>query len=120
MWWPTIALGDAAWTAFFITVPVLVLDRFGHHPLIAGMLIASFGVGALIGNGISFRFLTRRFAGLGVIATFAMFQALPLWLLWLPLPALGLAALILASLAIGTTAGILGVRAWRAARRARP
>jgi len=97
VWWPTIALGDAAWTAFFITVPVLVLDRFGHHPLIAGMLIASFGVGALIGNGIAFRFLTRRFAGLGVIATFVMFQALPLWLLWMPLPALGLAALILVS-----------------------
>ena len=97
VWWPSIALGDAAWTAFFITVPVLVLDRFGHHPLIAGMLIASFGVGALIGNGISFRYLTRRFAGLGVIATFVMFQALPLWLLWLPLPALALAALILTS-----------------------
>jgi MFS family permease len=97
VWWPTFALGDAAWTAFFIAVPVLVLDRFGHHPFVAGMLIASFGVGALIGNGISFRYLTRRFAGLAVIATFAMFQALPLWLLWLPLPAYGLAALILAS-----------------------
>ncbi len=97
VWWPTFALGDAAWTAFFIAVPVLVLDRFGHHPLIAGMLIASFGVGALVGNGISFRYLTRRFTGLAVIATFAMFQAVPLWLLWLPLPALALAALILAS-----------------------
>ena len=97
VWWPTFALGDAAWTAFFISVPVLVLDRFGHHASIAGLLIASFGVGALIGNGISFRYLTRRFEGLGVIATFAMFQALPLWLLWLPLPALALAALILTS-----------------------
>jgi predicted MFS family arabinose efflux permease len=76
---------------------VLVLDRFGHHPAIAGVLVASFGVGALIGNAISFRYLTRRFTGLGVIATFALFQALPLWLLWLPLPALALAALILAS-----------------------
>jgi MFS family permease len=97
MWWPTFALGDAAWTAFFVAVPVLVLDRFGHHASIAGLLIASFGVGALIGNAISFRYLTRRYAGLAVIATFAMFQALPLWLLWLPLPAWALAALILAS-----------------------
>jgi predicted MFS family arabinose efflux permease len=97
VWWPTFALGDAAWTAFFISVPVLVLDRFGHHASIAGLLIASFGVGALIGNAISFKYLTRRFAGLAVIATFAMFQALPLWFLWLPLPAIGLAALILAS-----------------------
>jgi MFS family permease len=97
VWWPTFALGDAAWTAFFISVPVLVLDRFGHHASIAGLLIASFGIGALIGNAISFKYLTRRFAGLAVIATFAMFQALPLWFLWLPLPAIGLAALILAS-----------------------
>jgi MFS family permease len=97
VWWPTFALGDAAWTAFFISVPVLVLDRFGHHASIAGLLIASFGIGALIGNAISFKYLTRRFAGLAVIATFAMFQALPLWFLWLPLPVIGLAALILAS-----------------------
>ena len=97
VWWPTFALGDAAWTAFFITVPVLVLDRFGHHASIAGVLIASFGVGALIGNMISFKYLTRRFAGLAVIAAFALFQAVPLWFLWLPLPALALAALILAS-----------------------
>jgi MFS family permease len=97
VWWPTFAVGDAAWTAFFIAVPVLVLDRFGHHASIAGLLIASFGIGALIGNAISFKYLTRRFAGLAVIATFAMFQALPLWFLWLPLPAAGLAALIFAS-----------------------
>jgi predicted MFS family arabinose efflux permease len=97
VWWPTFALGDAAWTAFFIAVPVLVLDRFGHHASIAGLLIASFGVGAVMGNAISFKYLTRRFAGLAVIAMFAMFQALPLWLLWLPLPALALAGLILAS-----------------------
>jgi predicted MFS family arabinose efflux permease len=97
VWWPTFAVGDAAWTAFFITVPVLVLARFGHKPLIAGALVASFGIGAVIGNGISFRFLTRRFEGLAVISVCALGQALPLWLLWLPLPAIGLSALIVAS-----------------------
>jgi MFS family permease len=97
VWWPTFWVGDAAWTAFFIAVPVLVLARFGHEPLIAGGLVASFGVGAVIGNAISFRFLTRRFDGLAVIAACAMGQAAPLWLLWLPLPAVGLSALIVAS-----------------------
>lgn len=97
VWWPAFALGDAAWTAFFVTVPVLVLARFGHHPAVVGWLIASFGVGAVVGNAISFRFLTRRFEGLGVIAACAMGQAAPLWLLWLPLPALALSALIFAS-----------------------
>lgn len=97
VWWPTFAVGDAAWTAFFITVPVLVLARFGHKPLIAGGLVASFGIGAVIGNAISFRFLTRRFEGLAVISACALGQGAPLWLLWLPLPAVGLSALILAS-----------------------
>lgn len=97
VWWPTFAVGDAAWTAFFITVPVLVLARFGHKPLIAGALVASFGIGAVIGNAISFRFLTRRFEGLRVIAVCALGQAAPLWLLSLPLAAVTLCALILAS-----------------------
>ena len=97
VWWPAFALGDAAWTAFFVAVPVLVFTRFGHHPAIVGWLIASFGVGALVGNAVSFRFLARRFEGLAVIAAFALGQAVPLWLLWLPLPAAALSALIFAS-----------------------
>ena len=97
VWWPAFALGDAGWTAFFISVPVLVLARFGHHAWIAGWLIASFGVGALIGNGISFRFLARRVDGLAVAAMFVMGQAAPLWLLWMHLPAAGLSAAILVS-----------------------
>jgi MFS family permease len=97
LWWPAFALGDAAWTAFFIAVPVLVLTRFGHHAWIAGWLIASFGVGALLGNVVAFRFLARRFDGLRIIALFVLGQAAPLWLLWLKLPAAGLSALILTS-----------------------
>jgi MFS family permease len=97
VWWPAFAVGDAAWTAFFISVPVLVLTRFGHHPLIAGLLVASFGVGALIGNAIAFRYLARRFDGLAIAAMFVMGQALPLWLLWLDLPAAGYSAVILLS-----------------------
>jgi len=97
VWWPTFAVGDAAWTAFFVAVPVLVLSRFGHHPGIVGLLIASFGVGALVGNVVAFRFLTRRYQGLAVIAACALGQAAPLWFLWLPLPAIALAALIFAS-----------------------
>jgi MFS family permease len=97
VWWPAFAFGDAAWTAFFVAVPVLVLTRFGHHPGIVGWLIASFGVGALVGNAVSFRLFTRRFQGLAVIAACAMGQAAPLWFLWLPLPAVALSALIFAS-----------------------
>jgi MFS family permease len=97
VWWPAFALGDAAWTAFFASVPVLVLARFGDHPAIAGWLVASFGVGAVGGNVISYRVLTRRVEGLTVIAACVMGQALPLWLLPLPVPAWTLSAAIVAS-----------------------
>jgi MFS family permease len=97
VWWPAFALGDAAWTAFFVTLPVLVLERFGHHPAIVGWLIASFGIGALIGNMVSFRYLTRRFDGLTIFTTFIVIQVAPLWLLWLPVPAAVLSLAIVVS-----------------------
>jgi MFS family permease len=97
VWWPAFGLGDAAWTAFFVTVPVLVLARYGHRPGIAGWLFASFGVGAVLGNAISFRFLTRRLDGLTIFTMFVFVQVLPLWLLWLPLPAAGISAALVVS-----------------------
>ena len=74
-----------------------MLARFGHDARIAGWLFASFGIGAVAGNAITFRFLSRRLDGLVIISTFVMGQAMPLWLLWLPLPAVALAAAIFAS-----------------------
>ena len=97
VWWPAFALGDAAWTAFFITVPVLVLARYGHHPQVAGWLFASFGVGAVIGNAVSFRYLTRRLDGLTIFTAFIVIQVAPLWLLWLPSPAAAMAMIIVVS-----------------------
>jgi predicted MFS family arabinose efflux permease len=97
VWWPAFALGDAAWTAFFVTVPVLVLARFGHHPQIAGWLFASFGIGAVIGNAVSFRYLTRRFDGLTIFSAFIVVQVAPLWLLWLQLPAAAMSAILVVS-----------------------
>lgn len=97
VWWPAFALGDAAWTAFFVTVPVLVLARFGHNPQLAGWLFASFGIGAIVGNVVSFRYLTRRLDGLTIFAVFIVIQVAPLWLLWLPLPAAALSAILVVS-----------------------
>jgi predicted MFS family arabinose efflux permease len=97
VWWPAFALGDAAWTAFFVTVPVLVLARFGHNPQLAGWLFASFGIGAIVGNVVSFRYLTRRLDGLTIFATFIVVQVAPLWLLWLPLPAAAMSAILVVS-----------------------
>jgi MFS family permease len=102
VWNTVFAIGDAAWTAFFIAVPVLVVVRFGSDARVAGWLFASFGVGALIGNGLAYRYLLRRVDGLTLTAACVMGQALPLWLLPLPLPAAALSgALVVSGLANG-------------------
>jgi predicted MFS family arabinose efflux permease len=51
----------------------------------------------VIGNAVSFRYLTRRFDGLTIFASFIVIQVAPLWLLWLPLPAAAMAAVIVVS-----------------------
>jgi MFS family permease len=87
VWMPLFALGDAAWAGFFVAVPVLVVTRFGSDPRVAGLLLASFGAGAVVGNVVSYRALVPRFDGLAIIAVFIMFQALPLWVLTGTFPA---------------------------------
>lgn len=96
IWTPVFALGDAAWAAFFISVPVLVVARFDADPRVAGWLLASFGVGAVAGNVIAYRLLGRA-DGLAVIAACVMGQALPLWLLVGHLPAAGISLALAAS-----------------------
>ena len=97
IWTPVFAIGDAAWTAFFVSVPVLVVARFGANPRVAGVLVASFGVGAVLGNVVSYRVLLQRVEGLRVIALFVLGQALPLWLLTIHLHWLGYCAALASS-----------------------
>ena len=99
LWIPLFALGDTAWTAFFVSVPVLVVTRFDADPRVAGWLLASFGVGAVAGNAVAYKFLLERVGGLKLVGTCILGQALPLWLLtidptaWLAAAALGLSGL---------------------------
>ena len=97
VWWPAFALGDAAWTAFFISVPVLVADPLRPPSVDRRLADRVVRVGALVGNVVAFRYLARRLDGLTIIAMFVMFQALPLWLLWFDLPAAGYSVAILLS-----------------------
>jgi MFS family permease len=97
VWVFVFAIGDSAWTAFFVAVPVLVVARFGADARIAGWLVASFGIGALIGNGISFKWLANRVRGISVTAAGVMGQALPLWLLVFELPAWAYSCALVAS-----------------------
>ncbi len=102
LWIPLFALGDTAWTAFFVSVPVLVVVRFDADPRVAGWLLASFGVGAVVGNVAAYRFLLQRVGSLKLIGTCVLGQALPLWLLTIHPSAVGAAlALGLSGLANG-------------------
>ena len=99
LWIPLFALGDTAWTAFFVSVPFLVVTRFDANPRVAGWLLASFGVGAVLGNVAAYKFLLERVGGLKLVGTCILGQALPLWFLtiypsaWLAALALGLSGL---------------------------
>jgi MFS family permease len=97
VWIPLFVAGDAAWQAFFVAVPVLTIERFGADAKIAGALFAGFGAGALIGNFLSFRYLSQRIDGLRLIALSVPLQAAPLWLLTLHLPARAMFGAVLLS-----------------------
>jgi MFS family permease len=100
-WSAAILAGDAAFTAIFLALPVLAFVAFDGDPRIAGWLIASFGVGALAGNVVALR-AVRRVDGLLLIAVVILFQALPLWVLTMPVGAVAIgAALAAAGLANG-------------------
>jgi len=97
VWTAVFAIGDAAWTAFFVSVPVLVVARFGADARVAGALLASFGVGAVAGNVVAYRYLLQRVEGLRVIGVCVLGQALPLWLLTVHLPAAAYCAVLAVS-----------------------
>jgi predicted MFS family arabinose efflux permease len=94
LWVPIFALGDTAWTAFFVSIPVLVVARFDADPETAGWLLAAFGVGAVLGNVLAYRVLLRRLDALRLVGLFVLGQAAPLWLL-VTYPSAPLAALAL-------------------------
>jgi MFS family permease len=95
-WRACLITGDVAWQAIFVALPVLVVARYDSDPRIVGVLFAAFGVGAVFGNVVAYRLVKRR-DGLTLIAKVALWQALPLWLLVVELPAYGAVAALFAS-----------------------
>ena len=63
-WWAgAVIVGDVCWLAFFVVMPYLVLTRFGDEPQILGWILGGFGIGAVVGSVVIFRF-GRRVDGL--------------------------------------------------------
>ena len=92
-WSVAVVVGDVAWIVLFATMPVLVLTRFGDDPAILGWVWGAWGLGAVLGNVISFRTAARSdqllVSSVGELAMIA-----PLWLLLADLPAAGLIAVM--------------------------
>jgi MFS family permease len=95
-WRFCIIVGDVAWQAIFVALPVLVVTRYDADARIVGALFAAFGVGAVLGNTVAYR-LVKRVDGLQLIARVALAQALPIWLLVLDLPAAAAVGVLFAS-----------------------
>ena len=99
-WTSAIVVGDAAFTVLFVAIPVLVVAHYGRDPRLAGAFLASWGVGAVIGNVIAYR--SERIGGLRLASWLVLAQAAPLWTLATPVPAAAIgAALALSGVANG-------------------
>ena len=88
--WTVAIVGiDVSWNVLFSMLPVLVLTRYGGQPQLVGWLFGAFGAGALVGSVVAFRVVGGAdkllLASLAILA-----QAVPIWLLPLPVPAAAL------------------------------
>jgi predicted MFS family arabinose efflux permease len=100
-WTLSMAVGDAAWSALFATLPFYAFTRYHQNPRLAGVLLACFGVAAVAGNLLSFR-IRRRVSARHLIAFGILVQAGGLWLLVAAGPAWIVASsLVIAGLANG-------------------
>ena len=99
-WTTAIVVGDASFSVLFLAIPVLVFAHYGADPRLAGVFIASWGVGAVAGNVAAYR--SDRIGGLRQAAPLVLVQALPLWVLAAPVSAAAVAgALALSGVANG-------------------
>jgi MFS family permease len=89
---------ELAAQALFLALPILAFVEYDRDPGVAGVLVAAWGVGALLGSAAAFRLADRD--PLALIRRAALAQALPLWALALDVsPAVAAGALLASGLA---------------------
>jgi predicted MFS family arabinose efflux permease len=89
-------VSQTAFQALVISLPVLAFVRYGESAGIAGLLLAAWGGGALLGSVLSYR-TTRSWDLLRTGDAAWLLQALPLWLLVGSPPAAAAAAALAVS-----------------------
>lgn len=82
---------NMVFSAIMITLPVLVLARFGERPQLYGWVVAAFGAGAVLGSVGAFR-LARRVEQRLMGAVTVIGLVVPLWVLVADLPAWAMVA----------------------------
>jgi MFS family permease len=101
-WTIAVVVGDVGWLVLFAAMPVLVIERFGEDPALLGWIWGAWGLGAVLGNVISFRTVAGSdrllIASVGELAMVA-----PIWLLVTDVPA---GAIIAAMAVSGLANGI--------------
>jgi MFS family permease len=107
-WSIAIVAGDTAWLAFFVTMPFLVVTRFGDRPEILGWLLGAWGLGAVLGSVLIFR-VVRRVDGLLLGSVGELAMILPVWAFLADPPAVFLVAAMFAS---GLANGLVNAPIW--------
>ena len=85
-WSIAVVIGDVGWLVMWAAMPVLVLDRFGEDPALLGWIWGAWGLGAVLGNIVSFR-TSARTDRLLVSSVGEVVMIAPLWLLLVDVPA---------------------------------
>ena len=92
---------QAAFMAMIAAVPLLAFAAYDRNARLAGILIAAWGAGAMVGSILAFR-LVRSHAALPLGALAWSLQAAPLWVMVIaPSPALAVAALAVSGVGNG-------------------
>jgi MFS family permease len=92
-WTVSATLSQMGFQTLLIALPVLAFTSYGRNPKVAGLLIGAWGGGALLGSLVALRLLSD-LPPLTVGSVAGLGQALPLWLLVLPLPAAAAVAVL--------------------------
>lgn len=83
IWAWALVVVDGCFQVVFLGLPVLVVTHYDADPRLAGLLFGAWGGGAVLGNLVSYRFMSKRIEWRAV-APMVFAQALPLWALALP------------------------------------